>query len=98
MLSTLRKNTYEIFNILNARISIKFFFRMNYVHDRFASQKKEDHAEVVRLCCIIKPLVTWHGEHTASVCRERCGGQGFLAANRFGEAIAGMHAGNFSMI
>jgi len=68
-------------------------FAMNYVHDRFANQKKEDHAEVVRLCCIIKPLVTWHGEHTASVCRERCGGQGFLAANRFGEAIAGMHAG-----
>ena len=68
-------------------------FSMNYVHDRFATQTKEDHAEVVRLCCIIKPLVTWHGENTASICRERCGGQGFLAANRFGDGIAGMHAG-----
>ena len=24
--------------------------------------------------------------------RERCGGQGFLSANKFGEAIAGAHA------
>jgi acyl-CoA oxidase len=45
------------------------------------------------LCCIIKPLVTWHGENTATVCRERCGGQGFLSVNRFGEGLAGMHAG-----
>lgn len=66
---------------------------MNYVQDRFANQTEADHAEVVRLCCIIKPLVTWHAENMMSVCRERCGGQGFLAANRFGEGIAGAHAG-----
>ncbi len=68
-------------------------FGLNYVQDRFANQTKEDHAEVVRLCCIVKPLVTWHGENVATVCRERCGGQGFLSVNRFGEGIAGMHAG-----
>ncbi len=68
-------------------------FAFNYVQDRYANQSEEDHAEVVRLCCIIKPLITWHGENTATVCRERCGGQGFLAVNRFGEGIAGMHAG-----
>lgn len=68
-------------------------FALNYVQDRFAAVSKDDHAEVARLCCIIKPLVTWHGENTGTVCRERCGGQGFLAANRFGEGLAGMHAG-----
>lgn len=68
-------------------------FLLNYVQDRYASQSEADHDEVVRLCCIIKPLVTWHGENTASICRERCGGQGFLASNRFGEGIAGSHAG-----
>lgn len=68
-------------------------FAFNYVQDRFANQTKADYAEVVRLCCIIKPLVTWHGENTATVCRERCGGQGYVAANRFGEGLAGMHAG-----
>jgi len=49
--------------------------------------------ELVRLCCIVKPLVTWHAENTATTCRERCGGQGFLSANRFGEGIVGAHAG-----
>lgn len=68
-------------------------FALNYIQDRYSNQTEADYAEVVRLCCIIKPLITWHGENTASVCRERCGGQGFLAANRFGEGIAGMHAG-----
>lgn len=68
-------------------------FALNYIQDRYANQSESDYAEVVRLCCIIKPLITWHGENTASVCRERCGGQGFLSANRFGEGIAGMHAG-----
>jgi len=68
-------------------------FALNYVQDRFANQSEADHAEVVRLCCIIKPLVTWHSENSVSVCRERCGGQGYVASNRFGEGIAGAHAG-----
>ena len=66
---------------------------LNYVQERYQNQSEEDYKEVVRLCCIIKPLVTWNCENTASKCRERCGGQGFLAANRFGEAINGSHAG-----
>lgn len=68
-------------------------FGLRYVEQRYADQTEADYDELVRLCCIIKPLVTWHSEHTATTCRERCGGQGFLAANRFGEAIVGAHAG-----
>ncbi|ETV81010.1 hypothetical protein, variant [Aphanomyces astaci] len=68
-------------------------FGLNYVKDRYASQSKDDHTEVLQLCCIIKALVTWNNEQVATIGRERCGGQGFLSANRFGEAIAGAHAG-----
>ena len=68
-------------------------FALNYVQDRYANQTEVDHNEVVRLCCVIKPLLTWHGENTASICRERCGGQGFLAAHRFGDGLAAVHAG-----
>jgi len=48
---------------------------------------------LVILCCVLKPLASWHAENTATICRERCGGQGYLACNRLGEAISGSHAG-----
>jgi len=37
-------------------------------------------------------LVSWHCERSATICRERCGGQGYLSCNRFGAAIAFAHA------
>lgn len=51
------------------------------------------HAELVRACCVIKPLISWSGERVATICRERCGGQGYLACNRFGSFIGFAHAG-----
>ena len=68
-------------------------FGPRYIERRYADQAAEDYDEVVRLCCVVKPLVSWHAENTATTCREWCGGQGFLSANRFGEAIVGAHAG-----
>jgi len=52
-----------------------------------------DQAEVVILCCVIKPLVSWHNQTVGTVCRERCGGQGYLAANKLGNVILFSHAG-----
>lgn len=66
---------------------------LNYVKDRWAKQTEKDHPEVVQLCCVIKPLVTWHAERVASICRERCGGQGYLSCNRVGPFIGFSHAG-----
>ena len=50
-------------------------------------------AEILRLCCVIKPIVTWLGERIATVGRERCGGQGYLSVNRLGSFISFSHAG-----
>jgi len=36
--------------------------------------------------------VTWHAEKTGSVCRERSGGQGYLAANKFEAILGDAHA------
>lgn len=47
----------------------------------------------VILCCALKPLCSWHCGETGNTCRERCGGQGFLSANRLGEIIGFSHAG-----
>jgi acyl-CoA oxidase len=47
---------------------------------------------VLALCCIDKTLSGWNLERTASICRERCGGQGYLAHNKFGDYMAVAHA------
>ncbi|BEI86636.1 hypothetical protein CcaverHIS002_0609230 [Cutaneotrichosporon cavernicola] len=65
---------------------------MNYVK-AFWADPKSDPEDVVRKVCVIKPLVTWHAERTGSICRERCGGQGYLAASRLASTITFAHAG-----
>jgi acyl-CoA oxidase len=47
---------------------------------------------VVRLVCAIKPLVAWHANKTGNLCRERCGGMGYLSINRIEEQIPFAHA------
>lgn len=51
-----------------------------------------EHVDVLTMCCVIKALAGWHLTETAAICRERCGGQGYLSCNRFGTAIALSHA------
>lgn len=67
---------------------------LDYVKDRWAFQSKDgsEHQEVVTMCCAIKPLASWLLEETVSVCRERCGGQGYLSCNRFGTFLGLAHA------
>ena len=50
---------------------------LDYVKDRWANQNKDgsEHAEVVTMCCAIKPIASWHLEECNTVARERCGGQ-----------------------
>ncbi len=63
----------------------------NFAKARFANQKGSE-PDLLMICCVDKTLVGWHGERSGAIMRERCGGQGFLAINSFGEAIAGAHA------
>ncbi|CAG8643735.1 8837_t:CDS:2, partial [Paraglomus occultum] len=66
---------------------------LNYCKTRWAKQTGKDVKDIVRLCCVIKPLVTWNFERTGATCRERCGGQGYLSVNRFAGFIGLAHSG-----
>jgi len=48
--------------------------------------------DIVILCCMIKPLCTWNSLQVINICRERCGGQGYLSCNRFGQLLGFAHA------
>ena len=63
----------------------------NFSKTVFKNPKGYEH-ELLSICCIDKTLIGWHGGRGGAIMRERCGGQGFLSANKFGEAIAGAHA------
>ena len=54
---------------------------------------KEPTLEIIRLCCVIKPFISWNLREVAGVAIERCGGQGFLSVNRLTEGIGGGHSG-----
>ncbi|KAI9104450.1 acyl-CoA dehydrogenase/oxidase [Phlyctochytrium arcticum] len=67
-------------------------FGLNYIKTRWSKYEEKEHPEIVRLCCIIKPLVSWNFERVATIGRERCGGQGYLQCNEFGEMLGLSHA------
>ncbi|XP_059092261.1 uncharacterized protein LOC131887642 [Tigriopus californicus] len=70
-------------------------FGLSQVKRKWAFQPKDgsDHMNVVRMCCAIKPLSSWHLNKVVTVSRERCGGQGYLSINRFGDFFGSAHAG-----
>ena len=48
--------------------------------------------ELLSLCCITKTMLGWNLMKVAGVCRERCGGMGYLAIAKFGDYMATAHA------
>jgi len=67
---------------------------LNYIKNRWSYQKEDgsEHQEIVTMCCVVKPLLGWASNEVGTVGRERCGGQGYLAVNKFGNIIAASHA------
>lgn len=53
----------------------------------------DDHFNhVIRLVCVIKPMIAWNSNEVGNICRERCGGQGYLSINRIESTVGFAHA------
>lgn len=62
----------------------------NFARDTFANPTGlED--ELPSICNAIKTMMSWNFAKVATVCRERCGGMGFLSNSRFGDYLACSH-------
>jgi len=84
-------------NALIPRLARSIYLNMGYnmVKNLFQQHYKDDTKipELDRLCCLMKPILTYHMVATASLCRERCGGHGYATINVLGKSVADSHAG-----
>lgn len=59
-------------------------FALRHMGRRYAETLADtDRREIETLAAGLKAVATWHATETIQVCRECCGGQGYLAVNRF---------------
>ncbi|MBN8465094.1 acyl-CoA dehydrogenase family protein [Corallococcus exiguus] len=58
-------------------------FAMEYLVDRYVHRTEDDAREIEALAAGLKAYASWNATATIQECREACGGQGYLTANRF---------------
>jgi len=63
-------------------------FALDDLRSEYVASSDLDRREVETLAAGLKAYATWHATETIQVCRECCGGQGYLAANRFADLKA----------
>jgi len=63
-------------------------FALKYLVDRFANRTEEDRREIETLAAGLKAYATWANIESLQICREACGGQGYLSENRFDDLKA----------
>ncbi|MGI9544804.1 MAG: acyl-CoA dehydrogenase [Cyclobacteriaceae bacterium] len=57
-------------------------FALKYLTKRYLNRTEEEAREVEALAAGLKSYSTWHTTHTLQICREACGGNGYLSINR----------------
>jgi len=58
-------------------------FALKHLVSRFVESSPADRREIESMAAGLKAYSTWHATDTIQACREACGGQGYLAVNRF---------------
>lgn len=57
-------------------------FSLQYVTERFLNRKEDEMQEIEAIAAGLKAWATWNTTQTLQVCREACGGKGYLSENR----------------
>ena len=63
-------------------------FALKYLVDRFVNRTEEDQRDIETLAAGLKAYATWANIESLQVCREACGGQGYMSENRFDDLKA----------
>ncbi|MDA0205553.1 MAG: acyl-CoA dehydrogenase [Acidobacteria bacterium] len=63
-------------------------FALKHLVDRFVNRNEEEQREIETLAAGLKAYATWANIESLQVCREACGGQGYLSENRFDDLKA----------
>ena len=64
-------------------VTYALHFALRHLASRFAERSEQDEREVEALAAGLKAYSTWKNIETLQTARECCGGQGYLAINRF---------------
>ena len=59
-------------------------FAFEALTERFVASLGQEDQEVEAMAAALKAWSTWNTSHTLQVCRECCGGAGYMSENRFG--------------
>ncbi len=63
-------------------------FALGRLRERYVAATDENRREIEADAAGLKALSTWHATDVIQTCRECCGGQGYLAVNRFADLKA----------
>ncbi|MGB0840008.1 MAG: acyl-CoA dehydrogenase, partial [Chitinophagales bacterium] len=76
-----RSHQKRIIPLLSKAYALSFAHQ--YVAGRYLNRTEKDAREVEALAAGLKSYSTWNATKTIQECREACGGQGYIAENRF---------------
>jgi len=62
-----------------------YHFALRDLADKYTNATEDETREIETLAAGLKAKATWHATHTIQMCREACGGKGFLSENRIAQ-------------
>jgi acyl-CoA oxidase len=62
-----------------------YHFALRDLADKYTNATEEETREIETIAAGLKSKATWHATHTIQMCREACGGKGFLSENRLAQ-------------